>query len=261
MLNWKQYKDRPLVAVHRGYHGGNILPNTVESVRAALAAADIAEIDISYVGGECFVFHDGEESRMFGFLTNLERMTPEAVRRLRYANKYGCLIDHPVNTLDEILEAAAGGYVNIDRCWKSAEEVAAVVGIVKKHGMLDKAVFKSTANFAGNFKDQPVEYLVIAGSVDDIRRAEAIRPLTGAELLFTSADGAREMVAYCRQKGYLTWGNSIVLDDRTVLSAHLDDKGGLIDPDANWGELYRLGFDVIQTDFPADVMRYFAHRH
>lgn len=78
MLNWKQYKDRPLVAVHRGYHGGNILPNTVESVRAALAAADIAEIDISYVGGECFVFHDGEESRMFGFLTNLERMTPEA---------------------------------------------------------------------------------------------------------------------------------------------------------------------------------------
>lgn len=146
MLNWKQYKDRPLVAVHRGYHGGNILPNTVESVRAALAAADIAEIDISYVGGECFVFHDGEESRMFGFLTNLERMTPEAVRRLRYANKYGCLIDHPVNTLDEILEAAAGGYVNIDRCWKSAEEVAAVVGIVKKHGMLDKAVFKSTAN-------------------------------------------------------------------------------------------------------------------
>ena len=106
--------------MHRGYHGGNILPNTVESVRAALAAADIAEIDISYVGGEWFVFHDGEESRMFGFLTNLERMTPEAVRRLRYTNKYGCLIDHPVNTLDEILEAAAGGYVNIDRCWKSA---------------------------------------------------------------------------------------------------------------------------------------------
>lgn len=257
MLAWKKPDDRPLVAVHRGYQGGNILPNTVESVRAAIAVADIAEIDVSYADGQCYVFHDSEEAPMFGFLNDLEDLRADAIARLRYTNRYGCLTGHPVNTLDEILDAVGDGYVNIDRCWQSPAKAAAVVAAVKAHGMTRQALLKAPPKFAGLFPED-VAFMPIVSSVDELREAEAARRADAVEILFATPEAAEPILAYCKGKAYPTWVNTIVLNDTAVLSGGLDDAGGLFDPAAHWGRLYRMGFTILQTDFPADVLRYFG---
>lgn len=256
-MNWKKFNSRPLVAVHRGYHGGNILPNTVESVRAAVAVADIAEIDVSYADSKCYVFHDSEEAPMFGFLNDLEDLRTDAVERLRYINQYGCLTGHPVNTLDEVLQAVGDGYVNIDRCWQSPEKAAAVVAAVKAHGMTQNALLKSPPSFAELFP-QDVAYMPIISTVDEIRQAESARRVDAVEILFATPEAAEPVLAYCKEKGYLTWVNTIKLNDTAILSGGLDDFGALFDPAAHWGRLYRMGFDILQTDFPADMLRYFG---
>ena len=59
----------------------------------------------------------------------------------------------------------------------------------------------------------------------------------------------------------MAWVNAITLNDRIVLSAGLDDDNSIKNSyDENWGKLIEMGFDMIQTDWPALIKEYILSR-
>ena len=55
--------------------------------------------------------------------------------------------------------------------------------------------------------------------------------------------------------------NSITLNDEIVLSGLLDDNNAIkIGFDETWGKLTDLGFEIIQTDWPALLKGYITNK-
>ena len=54
------------------------------------------------------------------------------------------------------------------------------------------------------------------------------------------------------RQGIAPWVNVITLDDDTFLSGGLDDNHAIRDGfEENWGRLIDIGFEILQTDWPA----------
>jgi glycerophosphoryl diester phosphodiesterase len=172
-----------------------------------------------------------------------------------------------VPRLEEMLKDLKGRcYINLDKFWNCPDEIAA---LVRKLGMQDQVLIKTSAseeNFArveAVASDLP--YMVIAREdnfSDDLLRRNM--RYAGVEALFTSEDAAicqPEYLAAMRDKGLVTWANSIVYNYKTVLSAgHTDDIAVSEDPDYGWGWLLDRGFRIIQTDWPLALKQYLQSR-
>ena len=70
-----------------------------------------------------------------------------------------------------------------------------------------------------------------------------------------------EAIKYFHDRGLLLWANAIVYDYKIELSGGLTDdisllKGG----EAGWGKLVDMGFDIIQTDFTAELAQFLKNR-
>ena len=68
-----------------------------------------------------------------------------------------------------------------------------------------------------------------------------------------------ESVSLLHSRGLFAWANAIQLGnyERKPLFGPLDDDISLLrDPDLGWGELFRKGIDIIQTDWPAILYAY-----
>lgn len=88
--------------------------------------------------------------------------------------------------------------------------------------------------------------------------------LVGVELLAPSAGHVftrPETLSTLRDRGVLCLLNAINLSNRVPLFAGFDDEVSVLeDPDRGWGELVRLGADIIQTDWPALLSSYLGAR-
>ena len=143
-MNWRlEQKKEVYIMAHRGSCGANIVDNTIESFELALKqGADILEMDVCMsTDGELYVFHDGTEKIMLQSNKKIIEMTSEGIKKLRYVNKNGFRLDHPIHTFDEVMEQFKGRcLINLDRCWWCWREV---FERLKKHNMADQIIFKS----------------------------------------------------------------------------------------------------------------------
>lgn len=65
-----------------------------------------------------------------------------------------------------------------------------------------------------------------------------------------------------RDRNIAPWVNAITLDDDTTLSGRLDDNHAISEGfQENWGRLIEIGFEIIQTDWPAILKGYINDRH
>lgn len=137
-----------LIMAHRGVSCANIVDNTIESYDAAIhQGADIVEVDVcASLDGDLFVLHDGMEPVVLGQQESIIHMHTPEIRKLRYLNKNNTRIDHPINTLDEVLEHLKGRcLINIDRGWNSWDSIFKAV---LRHGMANQIIFKKSAREA-----------------------------------------------------------------------------------------------------------------
>ncbi len=269
LLQQRLQEKKVLIAVHRGAWGGSIIENTIPAYEAALdMGADMFECDVAKsTDGVLYAIHDGYEMRLLHKRKNIKTLDSKTIDRLRYYNCIGNATDQPIQRLEEVLAHFQGGELfNIDRAWSILPELHEV--LQRFPHVLHQAIIKTPAKpqYLDFFQSCPVKYMYmpICRTVEALEEAisrDGIN-LVGVELISPSPEHPlfdRELIRQLKERGLYVWINAITLSNREkhILSAGFDDdlaiqKG----PEAAWGRLMDQGFNVIQTDWPAQLSRF-----
>ncbi|MBO2516864.1 MAG: glycerophosphodiester phosphodiesterase [Clostridiales bacterium] len=255
-----------LVSAHRGSWMGNIPCNTIPAFNAALAeGADIIELDISRsTEGTLYVFHPGTEPHFLKSQKLIADMSDAEVEEMRLVNVDGAATQYPVPLFDDVLEELKGRCViNIDKFPMFPEDI---VSTVRRHGMVDQALVKTDQEekYYSMMETLAPDFAYMTFAKDNDRDSEMLvkRKLNylGTEALFKTEESEFAHADYhgkMHKLGLLTWANSIVFNYKTIHSAgHNDDLSISCDPDQGWGYLAGLGYDMIQTDWVVQCIRY-----
>lgn len=266
----KLRKNHPLlIASHRGLFGGGIIENTLESFQFALQSkANIIEMDVvCSKDGEYFVFHDTEEPRLLGFYNNIHSLTSQEIKSLHYLNRYGFKTSKKINPLKEVLIALKGStIINLDRCYiRGKKFLYGVLELIDELDMFDQIIIKSPpqAQFLDWIETYPVKlmYMPIVTNVIEIDQIITRQINTiGFEMVFTTDQSpliSQKLLKKLKEKGYALWVNALSIDESYPLAAGHDDTCSLVTSiNDGWHHLIELGFDIIQTDWPAQLSDY-----
>ena len=263
-------KKKVLVAAHRGTYGGNIIWNTSLSYKNALLhGADMIEIDVSMTrDGVFFAFHNTEEEAEFGKKCDIREMTAKEVEEINVLNSIRNTSGQRVERLERVLPQFKGKcLINIDRSWFYWEKV---IAFLKSMEMDDQILLKSGVDetYLRQLADSRsgLMYMPIVRTMEEWETVKEYEVnVSAAELIFSDireplAD--RKFLSELREQGIFPWVNAITLNDRDVLSGGLDDNHAIADGfDENWGVLMEMGFQIIQTDWPALLRTYINKKY
>ncbi len=258
-------KNKVLIAAHRGTCGGNVIQNTTLAYKNALLhGADMIEIDAAMTkDGVFYAFHNGEEPLALGVKEDIRTMTSEQIDQMKTLNSLGLVNNQRVERLKEVLERFRGKcLINIDRSWFYWKEI---IALLDSMDMKDQILLKSGVE-EGLLKDladskTDIMYMPIMRKPEEWEILERYEiNMAAAELIFEDLDSdfiKPEFMERLKKQGIAPWVNAITLDDTTILSGLLDDNKAIREGfDESWGELIRLGFEIIQTDWPALLKGY-----
>ncbi len=266
----RQMRKTPFLAAHRGISGANIPCNTIAAFKIALdQGADVVEIDVSRSrDGKLFVFHPGLEPVFLGSERLIKDMTADEVERLCLVNQDDVPTSFKIPTLAEVFAFLKGkAYINVDKFWTDVKGISEEIRkagvekqvIVKTH--TDAKSLAEVAEYAADFMFMPL----VKGR-DDVTQGliEQGVNVIGAEILFEKESDDVISDAYIsemHEKGLLVWANSIVYNEKKVISAHHTDDISLTDsPDKGWGWLLDKRVDFIQTDWLLMLRAYLEQR-
>ena len=259
-----------LIAAHRGTAGGNIPCNTLPAYELAVRdGADIIELDVARSADDVLLcFHPGKEHVMYADPTPISAMAGQQAQRRFLRNQD---LDETVYTaplLDEAFELLKNRcQIAVDKFWMAMPEIT---DCIRRHGMTEQVLCKIPGErryyeaCAQVAPDLPI--LPVLRGNDPFTGTELERAIrqAGTEVLFAAEDEAVASVEYIdtiHRRGQLLWVNAIVYNHKTILSAgHTDDRAVSGDYDGGWGWLIDRGFDIIQTDFTAQLKRYLQTR-
>lgn len=254
-----------LIAAHRGAPRGDILENTLNSVKATrFVGADIAEIDIiRTTDGEYFAFHDGFEYSHLRCERSVLEMTAEELAAIRYSdfqNTYYGFVERAgfiLGNLPQIL-------VNVDRSWRYWS--SGFLDWLDGFGLERWLILKSPVNdeYVSALRGHGVKYMYmpmiwsmqeLESVADDpdinVVGAELIEPHVGVER-FTGDD-----CESLHRRGMYAFVNALGLgNDNHGFQGISDATAVLEGPDAGWGRLMEFGADIIQTDWP-EMLRFY----
>lgn len=289
-------KNKILIMSHRGTVCANIVDNTLESYEIALRqGADILEIDVcASIDGDLFVIHDGTERTLFRIDKLVTQMSSKEIKDLRYINKHGIQIDHPVNTIDDMLDLLKDRcIINLDRCWNYWDKV---LPCIEKHDMADQILLKSPPekryiNFLKE-QNQPYMYMPMIwepGELDYTREsginmvavevigykedAEVMKPeflhglqeeglgtlisaMTLGKPIYKPEIIIEQLLDHVTEEDIVNKRKKWFLNSMMLAGGHDDDTSLLKDPNYGWGWLINNGFNMIMTDWTLDLHLY-----
>ncbi|MBR0536706.1 MAG: glycerophosphodiester phosphodiesterase family protein [Clostridia bacterium] len=260
----------PLVCAHRGSAAGNIPCNTLAAFNAALMeGADMIELDVAVsADGKYYVFHPGMEKAYLKIRSFIRLLPSKKVDRLRLYNPDDTKTQFGVNTLAEAFDFLRGKcYINVDKFWT---DVPGISRAIRESGVEKQVVVKTGTSerelaevrkYAADFMFMPI--VRSADDVTDDLVSQGVNCI-GAEALFKTLDEPCCSPAYIEEmhaKGRILFVNAEVYDHKAVISAGLTDDASLVQgPQAGWGKLADMGFDVIQTDWTGLLKSYLSTR-
>lgn len=265
----RKLKGSPLLVAHRGVCGANVPCNSIAAYKIALSqGADVVEIDVSKSkDGKFYVFHPGME-HVFLKSEHLSTLTSEEIDELRLLNQDSVPTSYKVPTLEEVLLLLKDKvYINVDKFWTDVEGISKVIRecgvdkqVIVKTYVDDKAL-EAVTKYAPDFMFMPLIWN--KDTVTDKLLENGVNVI-GAELLFSNENeecASDEYIKKMHDKGLMLWGNSIIYNEKDVISAyHTDDISLTDDPAKGWGWLIDKGFDFIQTDWLLMVKNYIENR-
>lgn len=263
----KTASDHVFVVAHRGTPGGNIPCNTITAYEISLMqGADMIETDISKTAdGRLVIFHPKMEPAHLNSSLRIPELTYDEVKeKLRYVNTDNAPTQFGVESFDDLLETFKGRcYINVDKFWDNPEDIYRAV---KRHGMTDQVLVKSTINenVIRVLEELAPDIPFIPIVRDSHPEHEALMKKNinyiGAEVLFKEDDSyvaSSEFMDMMHRDNKLVWVNSIIYNHIAQLSGgHSDDTAFTVSMDYGWGWLVDRGFDIIQTDWPIMLINY-----
>ncbi len=260
----------PFLAAHRGVCGANVPCNTIAAYKIALdQGADVVEIDVSKTkDGKYFVFHPGMEPVFLKSQRLLSDMTAEEVEALYLLNQDDVPTSYKIPTLAEVFALLKGkAYINVDKFWtdiKGISEEIRKAGVEKQvivKTYTDEKSLNEVREYASDFMFVPM--VRAKDNVTDKLIERGVNVI-GTEILFDKESDdviSDEYIASMHEKGLLIWANSIVYNEKDVISAyHTDDISLTVSPDKGWGWLVDKKVDFIQTDWLLMLKTYLATR-
>ena len=267
LLRKKAAEKGCLIASHRGVWGGNVIQNTLRAFRNALLhGADVLETDVVPCReGSLWCFHDGSERKVFGEKDDIFAMTEEKLLSLAPVNAYEQPVRDRVSRFEDVLALAVreGAVLNIDRAWDWAERVVGTLDSVPgaEEVCLMKAPAAKGRAAMEFFAAHPVKYpfMAICYTEEDLEAALRVKGLRLEAVEMIAYDEKSPLfgpgaVRRAHDRGLLAWVNAICLGDgpKDRLYAGLDDEASIDrSPEEGWLRLRDMGFDIIQTDWPA----------
>lgn len=268
-LNRQLEEKQVLIAVHRGTWGGNVAQNTIQAYRISRQmGGDIFECDLApSTDGVFYAFHDGTEPGNLGRQENIKTMSSQEIGSLVYINTVFEPSGVHVEKLEDILCAFRHGELfNIDRAWDYLPQLTDVLN--RYPHALHQAIIKTPVKpeYLGFFQNCPQKYpyMAIVRNLEEVEQALAWPGinLVGMELQASTKEDALfqdGLIQRLTEAGVFAWANAIKLRPHKAgtLFAGLDDNVALDgNPDASWGETFRKGIRVIQTDWPWQLSQY-----
>ncbi|CAM4306771.1 glycerophosphodiester phosphodiesterase family protein [Erysipelothrix aquatica] len=265
-------KHGVLIASHRGLNGGYIAQNTILAYKNALRhGAHILEIDvIRSSDGIFYAFHNGLEKTVLGFDKDIREATSTEIETLYISGSNATPTHYKLERLDDVLafvKETPDCLINIDRSWFYWEDI---IEYINEAAMASQIIIKSpvdkTLLTTLKEKGPSIMYMPITKSVTDVEIVKAMALNTVAFEMIVAKDtdtlADKAYLSSLKAEGYSLWINTITLDDKTILSAHRDDNRAIEtgDYEAVWGHFIDLGFDMIQTDWPALIQNFIKNR-
>lgn len=256
--------SRPFIAAHRGVSGANIPCNTLLAQKIAVnEGADVVEIDVTKsMDGEYFCFHPGTEPVFLKCGKYIPEMTAEEVKNTPLLNNDEVPTHYRVPLLKDVFALLKDKvYINVDKYWEDVEGITRVIrecGVEKQvivKTPIEDEYFEQVEKYAPDFM-----YIGMARHTDDVTDRLLKRNINyiGIEALFDSFDddvASEKYISSMHEKGLLVWGNSILYNERDIISAGLTDDAALESGDgSSWKKLAAMNFDFIQTDWVLEVV-------
>lgn len=255
-----------LIMVHRGFWGGNIIENSVESSKLAFrAGADIVEVDVCQTSDKkYYLFHDGNEPKLLSRSENFKKISSMEIDTSEVYNSIGNKSGYKINTLSQFLDWLPNNKLaNLDRSWEYWNDVD-FFKILAKSGKREQLVLKSPAEkeYLDNFSKHgtTLSYIPIVKSKEEVDLVLSYKNINtiGLELVITDLQSNLLDPAWLeqnRKKGLFTIANSENLGSEFNLFGGLNDDVALLDSN-DWTKFVQLGIDVIQTDWPNFLFQY-----
>lgn len=261
----KKAISHPFIAAHRGVSGANIPCNTLLAQKIAVnQGADVVEIDVTKSrDGEYFCFHPGMEPVFLKCGKYIPDMTAKEVKRTPLLNQDEVETHYRVPLLKDVFALLKDKvYINVDKYW---EDVEGITRVIRECGVEKQVIVKTPIEdeyFALVEKYAPdFMYMGMARHIDDVTDRLLARNINyiGIEALFDSFDddvASEKYISSMHEKGLLVWGNSILYNEKDIISAGLTDDAALESGDgSSWKKLAEMKFDFIQTDWVSEVVK------
>ena len=263
-------RKAPFLAAHRGICGGNIPCNTLAAYKIAVdQGADVVEIDVTKSkDGVFFVFHPFMEPVLLQGGKLITEMTAEEVKNTPLLNQDKVPTHYRVPTLQEVFAFLKDkAYINVDKFWMDVQGITAEIrkaGVEKQvlvKTPIKEEILKEVETYASDLM-----FCGIAWHQDEISEQLLKRNINfiGMEALFdqdTDEIISEEYIRWMHEHKLLVWVNSIVYDEKEVISAGYTDDISLTEsPDAGWGWLIEKKVDFIQTDWILSLRSYLESR-
>lgn len=255
----RKAKGLPFLAAHRGVCGANIPCNTLASFKIATDyGADVVEIDVAKtLDGKYYVFHPGMESVFLKSEKKIKDMTAEELEAMVLVNQDTAKTSYKVPTLYDVLTFLRGkAYINVDKFWTDVEGISKEI---RRAGVENQVIVKTYTDMESLMKVKEFAsdfmFIPMVRETDDItdKLIEMGINIVGVEVLFKDENAeiiSDEYIKKMHDRGILIWTNSIIYNEKDVISAyHTDDISLTKSVDLGWGWLVKKNVDFIQTDW------------
>jgi len=240
-----QAQPRQVVAIaHRGehlHHPENTLPAYQEAIRVG---ADFFELDVrTTADGKLVLSHDGSVARRTNGQGDISKMTFDEVRALDAGVKSGPqFAGTKIPTFDEALDLARGKFgIYVDVKQASAKDL---VTHIEEHGMADHVVIYVGLSEGKEIQrlNPKLKVMPEAGTVENAKHL--IEQLHPQVIAFDAHDFTPEVIRVVKE------ANAQIYVDRL----------GPADNPATWQAAIDAGADGIQTDHPAELVKYLREK-
>lgn len=263
--------DYVMVVAHRGCWQ-NAPENSISAIKDCLSIdVDMVEIDVRKTkDNKLVVIHDESVDRTTNGTGLVTDLTLEDIQSLFLKDRSGdehALTDEHPPSLREALSAIKGNVlVNLDlkeslfdEAFSIAEDLNMADHILMKMNAGANSETLTQASFVGKVNFMPIMFEcdpyyevycenTLSTAVDDYQSYDPV----AFEVLFQTDDYITEAVTAIKAENARLWVNTLFEKH----AAGRIDADALDDPDAIWGEVVGLGFNIIQTDNPAELIDY-----